>query len=315
MRPCARVLSLACFVLALGADRPADPPPQRLGRGSAEARRVTPQAKAEKPRVQDLLQRVATYIDRYHREFEAVIGEERYVQEVQVPGRRTGAPPVWAARARRVLTSELVLVWLAGDRDWIGFRDVVTVDDQRVPDAGRHKERLLATGATDRPGVLRVLAAESARHNLGPVTRNFNDPLLPHLFFSARHQSRFTFDLKGPAPTKVARAWRIEYEERERPTFIRVVAFSAPSRGEVWIDEESGALIRSEHEVGDRAADLHARTTIEYRFEPRLGLWVPYEMSELYTHPRHPWSQRIVCTARYANFRRFEVDARVLPPS
>jgi hypothetical protein len=288
---CTRALCVTVAFLTAGASRP-----------------------PEKPRVKDLLQRTAAYVDRYHREFESVIGEERYVQEVQVP-RVRGGTGIWTTRARRVITSEIVLVWLPGDRDWVGFRDVLTVDDQPVADAGQRKERLLSSLAQDRPGMLRALAAESARYNLGPIARNFNDPLLPLLFLWSRHQSRFKFEIKAPAPKAGTPAWRVKYEERDRPTLIRAVTFDSPSRGEFWIDNETGALIRSEHEVGEDNVDVHARTIIDYRFEPRFGLWVPAEMTELYTHPRRPWTQRTSCTARYSNFRRFETDVRILPPS
>ena len=269
----------------------------------------------QKPRVKDLLQRTAAYVDRYHAEFASVVGEERYVQEVQVPRSRPGQRPVWNTRARRVMTSELVLVWLPGDQDWVGFRDVLAVDDQPVADAGRRKERLLAAAAQDRPGMLRQLAAESSRFNLGSVERNFNDPLLPLLFLWTRHQHRFKFEIKGPAEVAGPSVWRVTYDERTRPTLIRAIHMNSPSRGEFWIDGDTGAIVRSEHDVGDRGVDIHARTIIEYRYEPRFGVWVPAEMTELYTHPRDPWRQRISCTARYSNFRRFETDVRILPPS
>jgi len=290
MMPCTRALCIVLALLTAGAGRAPD-----------------------KPRVQDLLQRTGAYVDRYHREFESVIGEERYVQEVQVPHIRSGQRPLWTTRSRRVLTSEIVLVWLPGDRDWVGFRDVLSVDDQPVADAGRRKEQLLGSAAQDRPGMLRKLATESARFNLGPIARNFNDPLLPLLFLWTRHQHRFKFDIKGPVADAPTKAWRVKYNERERPTLIRAMAFDSPSHGEFWIDDETGALIRSEHEVGERNVDVHARTVIDYRYEPRFNVWVPAEMTEMYTHPRNPYSQRVSCAARYSNFRRFETEVRILP--
>jgi hypothetical protein len=54
-----------------------------------------------------------------------------------------------------------------------------------------------------------------------------------------------------------------------------------------------------------------ARITVRYGRDPRLGAWVPIEMKENYSF----YGIRLECLARYANYRRFETGARIVPQS
>jgi hypothetical protein len=259
----------------------------------------------------DVLERAAAYVQQYRETFVQVVADEHYLQEVQEQLHRRASPASdrWSVTEKRELTSELVLVRLDGDLEWIGFRDVISVDDRQVPHRKVRAAQLLGSDARYRRGLVRSLLEESARYNIGRIVRNFNDPLLPLLFISREHQHRFRFRSRGEEEVEGVRVARIEYVERERPTLIRSQGLSSPSSGVLWIDTATGALVRSEHEVGGRRRESHAHTVITYRPDPRLGLRVPVEMREVYTHPE---GERVVCTAMYSNFRRFEVDSRLL---
>src|SRR4030095_6613963 len=72
------------------------------------------------PSFGDVMGRVAEYLKAYGREYSATVATERYEQ---------------ADGARSVmLESEFGIMKLAGNAQWLGFRDVVSVDGKPVGD-------------------------------------------------------------------------------------------------------------------------------------------------------------------------------------
>jgi hypothetical protein len=74
------------------------------------------------------------------------------------------------------LESEFALIRLADSRMWLGFRDVLRVDGRLVQDREDRLADLLKNPAAGTVGEVRRIADESARFNIGPLHRNFNNP-------------------------------------------------------------------------------------------------------------------------------------------
>ena len=102
-----------------------------------------------------------------------------------------------------------------------------------------------------------------------------------------------------------AEVWAIEYEEKDRPTFIRTTARkSLPSKGRFWIEPDTGRVLMSELILKDR--DVNAIIDVSYQSEPLLGFLVPIEMRERY-EGRFDKSH-IEGVATYGRFRQFQVN-------
>jgi hypothetical protein len=53
---------------------------------------------------------------------------------------------------------------------------------------------------------------------------------------------------------------------------------------------------------------------VEYGPNARLDMWMPMRMSESYVERTGNVEERIVCTATYSDFRRFETSGRLIAP-
>jgi hypothetical protein len=118
----------------------------------------TPEAATLAP----LLERAAGYVHRFAQEFAAMIADERFDQFVRV-----NAPPTVQARPidRRRIVSEVLFMWLPGDRSWLTARNVREVDGAAVADSAVRMGRLLAPSHTDTVAQARLLRDEGVRFN------------------------------------------------------------------------------------------------------------------------------------------------------
>ena len=121
---------------------------------------------------------MAAYVD----DLSNVVMEEDYRQIWQ----RSEALVPWNqpsdGRVRRRLVSELLLIRVGGDGQWVGFRDVVEVNGRELENRG---SRLVSLFVDDRTSIggessalarARRISEESARYNLGETHRTFNVP-------------------------------------------------------------------------------------------------------------------------------------------
>ena len=155
--------------------------------------------------VEGLTTGLAGYVDRFERDFVAVVARERYVQMIHPwrgnpkgpehePGlawQDTSVEPRQAGStiARRQLLSDVLLVQVKGS-DWMGFRDVETVDGSPVRDRSDRVKDLFLSERADKGAQLRRLADESARYNLGDFRRTMNLPNVALSFMRRVDQSR-----------------------------------------------------------------------------------------------------------------------------
>jgi hypothetical protein len=265
------------------------------------------------PSLRDVLDRTGAYVIEYGQALSTIIADEEYVQELVGAG--------GTVLERRVLHAEMAFVRLANSTEWQAFRHVVRVDGEPVPGAERRLARLFQLEPYSVIAQARQIGAESARYNLGPLVRTFNAPTMPLQFLHPAHQDRFRFTREGETRVGDEVAWTVRFRDRGGATLIRSPGGRpVPIDGRFVIVPGDGRVMRASFVATGFLPDERGRPRargellVEWREDERLGLWVPAEMHERY---EGPWGDEhltyeIVGTARYVDYRRFEVDARVL---
>ena len=249
-----------------------------------------------------LLTRAAEYVAAYEASFLGLLADERSEQAVFSWKAAPDAPRgTWVPEAGRQTASDYLIVKAPLGDGWIGLRDVYTVDGRPTRE---HTDRLRQAFLAAPNDILQTAQAwseESARHDIGFVQRNTNVPTSALLFARAANQSRFVFASQGEQIIDGVRVVQLAYAERQSPTLIRGDGIDLPAEGALWIDPQAGRMLKSVLRL-DIAGTL-GEITVTYRpTESPNGIWVPTEMSEVYTDgPR-----RLECKARYASFRKFE---------
>jgi hypothetical protein len=109
--------------------------------------------------------------------------------------------------------------------------------------------------------------ALNARYNIGPVVRNFNDPMLALLPLHEARRRRFSFSQR-PAPSETSSdgAVLLTFEERDRPTIVRDTGGRPVfARGDLLVQPATGVVSRTRiaftHDGVDRGTDddVHVR--------------------------------------------------------
>lgn len=263
-----------------------------------------------------LLGRGAWYVEDFLERFSNVVAQEIYVQDSSVPlpslaansGR--GSTPMalnmmLTQVKHRVLRSDFLLVALNGHFDWVPFRDVLEVDDLAVRDRSVRLEKLFLDPSADSVQQAERIRDESSRFNLGSMRRTINNPVLALAVLRADFQQRFHYTLGKKDPTVGPEVWTIDYREEQSPTLIKGRSDGDLfSHGRLWIDAETGRLLKSELAV--EQPTLGGRVTSVFRYDERFGIAVPQEMHEDY---RLDNGARVTAVATYDRFRRFGVTA------
>jgi hypothetical protein len=270
------------------------------------------------PTLDDVLARMRTYLTEYAKHLPAVIATEKYQQ-------RAGS----GVRAqRRTLESDYGIIQLPGDLEWLGFREVLSVDGKPVPDSAHRLAEIFAAtvrlsavgeggkpdttrgeGATAKLSQARRIAEESARYNLGPIYRTINDPSFVLEFLDGRNGHRMRFSKNGEETVGEVRAWVVRFQETGRPTIIQTRdRRDQPAQGRAWIDPATGRILRAEASVqpGFGAGNFIGTIDVTFALDEKLGFAVPARMTEKYTN-----RNLVVVSsgeATYSNFRRFTVD-------
>ena len=272
---------------------------------------ASPSAFEQKDTLDDVLKRTAQYVADFRRQLSGIVAAETYHQEVTATGRLNTT----VTYPRRNLKSDLLLVKPADGDRYVELRDVFEVDGKPVRDRQARLERLLRDPAAGAEATMAGIIQESARYNLGNITRNINTPLMSLRFLDAANQPRFRFKhvenskpvfgnpVDQPAnDTPVFRVatemWTIEYQERGRNTIIKAPdGSSRPAHGRFWINPANGSVLISELIVD--TGGVIATVTVSYQSEPLMGFLVPVEMRESYVR----YNERIIGQAQYGRFR------------
>jgi len=272
-------------------------------------------ASQDQPTAEQLLARLDVYFETYHDTLGRLVADERLVQEVGGSASRR-ASGVNAIKMTQDIRSDVAFIELPGGNGWLGFRDVRTVNGRQVRAAGPSLAELLLKGNADDYQQARALLLASARHNLGDP-RTTNLPTLPLELLHHRHRWRYDARIEGNDRVEGRRTTMVVLTERSTPSLIRRGdGGDLMTRVVGWIEPDSGQLWRAEVRLEDPRiifAERHAAPTLRVNFglHKALGVIVPTRMEEQFFDSVHSSG---VGNARYDNFRRFETDARLVPP-
>jgi len=277
--------------------------------------RSAPGVAAPEPKLKDVLARVASYLEQFEAAMASVVADEEYRQTLVL------TPKGAAARALRfsgpasnvpqeskesmMLRSDYALVRTADGR-WVGYRDTFEVDGRPVRDREQRLLRLLSRGDFVAASAIRQ---ESSRFNLGSdiILRTVNVPVLAVELLSGENQWRLSLRKAGEETIDGVRLWRIEFREREHPTFVRTTrGHDQPSLGYALIDPTIGHVWRTS--VGWKEIDGSVEVT--YGRVSNLDVLAPVSMTERYD----PDAALITGVATYSNYRRFTTSARMVSP-
>lgn len=253
-----------------------------------------------------VIEKAVSYLDEYRKTLQFVLADEVTVQEVfRRLGARAVAPSQTNPSERRVTSGEFFLTYLAAEGGWIGVRDIAVVDD--VPVAERDNLRDLLTKANF-ARIGRQVADQNARHNIGSVTRNFNDPMLALVILEEKHRGRFRFERRRVEPTQTGPLVTVTFTERDSPTLVRAAdGRNIFVKGEMTIDAITGHTRRTL--VMLKIGSTEASLTSVFAQDARLGLWLPASMTERYESSNPNMKELVVVESTYKNYRRF--DAKV----
>lgn len=256
--------------------------------------------------LKEVMQRVERYVAAYGEQASIVVCTERYDQTSEGSGMSVGGT--------RALVSDFAIVYAGVLRGWLGFRDVLEVDGQRVSDRQDRLTRVLM-GSEGRLDEARRVSDESARYNIGAIQRNFNVPTAALFFFTPENHDRFKFTARTVAADGT---WEIAFKETDRPTLIRTPDGNpVPSSGTIWVEPQTGTIVRTRLQVdtlagrGSHAQHGQGHVDVVYRRVDELNMWLPASMDEQFEVSRGPIFDRVVGHAEYSNYRRFTTSGRI----
>lgn len=268
----------------------------------------------QQPALDTVLARAARYVKEYQQGLAAIVSEEHYRQQMTSTSRggRTN-------RQYRELKSDVLLVKPGNDDGWLQFRDVFEVDRKPVRDRDQRLYKLFVEAKTDRAEQAKTIQDESARYNLGPLTRTINIPIMGLLFLSAESQRISEYKRGASGNVKALNAlaaaddiWVIEFKETGAGTIVRGQGGrDIPSYGRIWIDSRTGRILRTEQKTVDTF--VRADVTVTYRNDPAIQVLVPAEMRESYFLVQ--LNTTINGRATYGKFRQFTVTTTEKPKS
>jgi len=161
--------------------------------------------------------------------------------------------------------------------------------------------KLFTSPVTNAVGRARALAEEGARYNLWDIG-TFNNPVVAMAFLQPTYRPRFRFNLAGIEKDLGPTVRTVRFEEFRLPSILRSGANQDMlARGLIWLDEETGRVVKTRLQVGPYRAPPEIVTT--FRHEPELDIDVPAEMRDWYPDGRGD----IRGVATYGRFRRFQV--------
>ena len=268
-------------------------------------------ASSQEPSLDEVLNRAADYVTAFRKQLSGIAAEETYTQEITNTGRFVNSLLV---NPKRRLRSDLLLVKPADTDGYIELRDVLEVDGAPLSNRQGRLEQLLKQPAAG--SQIAAIIEESARYNIGSITRNINTPLMALQFLDRHCRRRIDFkhvDKTAPVfPAKqdqdynaspvfrvATEMWNIEFRERGDGTLIRKPnGDDLRARGRFWIDPSTGSVLISELIVD--GGGVRATVTVSYQSEPLMGFLVPVEMRESYERS----GERITGHAEYGKFRQ-----------
>lgn len=209
---------------------------------------------------------------------------------------------------------------MPGDLPWATFRDTFEVDGQQLRDRDARLQAIFTKTSDSSLERANAVLRESARYNLGPLYRTVNVPTLALALLHPQQQWRFRWQSRPARRFHGHAGIEPHAVETARPTLVHERGGGdLPAEAGFWVEADSGRVLRSEarfsHRINAQLREMLSTSDVQYRPEPRLGLWVPEEMYDRYDNV--PYAMRedmesfdgtIQDRARYTNLRRFRVS-------
>jgi hypothetical protein len=129
------------------------------------------------------------------------------------------------------------------------------------------------------------------------------------------------FSLGQAAEVDGVKVRAVAFTEVGRPALVwDLEGYDVPLQGRFLVEPTTGAIIEST--VSAELTTCFASIVVRYARSTKMGLWVPTEMKERYSAVvqvgmmRQSGESLLEGTARYSNFRRFQVstEERVIVP-
>lgn len=216
--------------------------------------------------LETILTRATRYVGEFVYRFTNVVAEETYIQ-------------IGSGGSGRNLKSDFLLVRLPESADYLPFRDVFEVDGKSVRDREQRLTTLFLESRTGAVEQAKKITVESARYNVGSLSRTFNNPIIAIAFLQASARPRFRYSLERQDRTAGPNVWIVGYREQTKPTIIRGQrGRDIPARGQFWIDADTGRVLKSELALND--STIAATLTTSFRTDERFQIDVPVEMKE-----------------------------------
>ena len=207
------------------------------------------QGSAAGPDLQTVLDLATAYELKFIANFENVVAEEVYVQEISSP------------RRKRTMKSDFLFVKYPDVEGSMALRDVFEVDGKPVRDAAQSDRmmKLFTSPVADAILRARALAQEGARYNLLDIG-TLNNPVLTMVFLQPNYRPRFRFNLAGIEKSLGPTIRTVRFEEFRIPSILKSGSnYDMLSRGLIWVDEETGRVVKTPaagrpvpHASGDR---------------------------------------------------------------
>jgi hypothetical protein len=251
------------------------------------------------------------YTTNYEQRFALLAAEEQYVQELQRPpnpgsnlsrsnpggGMQAGGPII-----HQIIKSDYLLVQLGMDGEgWMPFRDTFEVKGRKLRNRDDRLLKLFTGNDKGRFDKAMQITSDSAKHNIGNVTRTINIPLLGMMLLHPRVNERFEFTDGGEENFGGRILRKAIYKEVARPTLIKTTrGRDLALTGAIWIDPFTGTVVKTEMNAADPV--VRCQVIVTFRNDEKLELWVPEKMEEYYK--AYVGLDDIIATATYTNVRK-----------
>jgi hypothetical protein len=258
-----------------------------------------PAAQNSNVTVPDLLERVATYLGVFEKEYARLIADERYKQTLKQ--KRVQRLSDRTQTETREIKSDIVAAPESGSR-WLSFRDVYSVNGAPVRDRDSRLEKLFASAGENRFVEARRILAEGARFNLGTIFRTINQPSMPLMFIASENRSRSAFRAGRKDTVAGVETVVIDFEETARPTLVKSSTRSLPATGSFWVEPNTGRVMKASVKIESNVVTMEMLVT--FGFVEKLNMWVPVEMTDVASNAL----ETVMGFAVYTNYRRFDTS-------
>ena len=240
-----------------------------------------------------VLARLHLYLQNYANLLPVTIAIENYTQRV--------------GRLERVeLVSEFGIVRVPNNPQWLGFRDVVRVDGNAVPNRDERLAALFEHLTVDAIEQAGRISAESARYNVGPLRRSINDPALVLELLDGRNAHRMRIQKVREVTSDNIPIWIVRFRETGRPTVVRSSSLGdVPANGQAWIDSSTGRLLRVQVTIG-AISGVRCEVDVTFGKVSEVEFLVPTRMMERCFDGAFVQEG----DASYGSYRTFTVDTQ-----